>query len=97
MTESDLTESLIVDHGSGMSGTVLIPTQERRNTMATFANLSLHNVTLVTIEPPRHPGGASYVMRKIVIETDDGDFTIDLFSKTISIHSEDEPSLPITY
>jgi hypothetical protein len=97
MTPSDLTESLIVDHGSGMSGTVLIPTPERRSTMATFANLSLHNVTLVTIAPPHHPGGASYVMRKIVIETDDGEFTIDLFSKSVSIHSDDEPSLPITY
>jgi hypothetical protein len=96
-SESPLIESLIVDHGSGMSGTVLIPTPERRSTMATFANLSLHNVTKVTIEPPHHPGGQSYVMRKIIIETMDGDFTIDLFSKYVSIHSDDEPSLPITY
>jgi hypothetical protein len=98
MTESksSLIESLIVDHGSGMSGTVLIPTPERRSTMATYANLSLHNVTQVTVEPPHHPGGQSYVMRKIVIETMDGDFIIDLFSKYVSIDSDDEPSLPIT-
>jgi hypothetical protein len=63
--------------------------------MVTFANLSLHNVVNVTVEPPRHPGGAAYVMRKIIIETMDGEFCIDLFSKSVSIHSDDEPSLPI--
>lgn len=100
MTESksSLIESLIVDHGSGMSGTVQISTPpERRSTMVTLASLSLHNVTQVTVEPPHHPGGQTYVMRKIVIETMEGEFCIDLFSKYVSIHSDDEPSLPITY
>ena len=36
--------------------------------MVTLASLSLHNVTQVTVEPPHHPGGQSYVMRKIVID-----------------------------